>query len=309
METTEIRTVAIIGLGALGIMYGHHLSRVMPFDRLRIIADRGRIQKYESEKVYCNGEQCRFNYVSPEEDTVEPAGLVIFAVKYPGLTEAVEAVRKQVGDDTVILSTLNGITSEEVIGRTYGMEKMIYCVAQGMDAVKEGNRMTYVNMGILCIGDLEPGIISSRVQRVADFFNRVGIPYEVDTNMRKRLWGKLMLNVGVNQTVAVYEGTYETIQREGPARETMIAAMREVMALAPQEGVILTEDDLRYWLALLGTLNPAGKPSMRQDLEAGRPSEVELFAGTIIELGKKYRLPTTVNQLLYDRIKEIESHF
>lgn len=309
METTEIRTVAIIGLGALGIMYGHHLSRVMPFEWLRIIADRGRIQKYESEKVYCNGEQCRFNYVSPEEDTVEPADLVIFAVKYPDLTEAVEAVRKQVGDDTVILSTLNGITSEEVIGRTYGMEKMIYCVAQGMDAVKEGNRMTYVNMGILCIGDLEPGIISSRVQRVADFFNRVGIPYEVDTNMRKRLWGKLMLNVGVNQTVAVYEGTYETIQREGPARETMIAAMREVMALAPQEGVILTEDDLRYWLALLGTLNPAGKPSMRQDLEAGRPSEVELFAGTIIELGKKYRLPTTVNQLLYDRIKEIESHF
>ncbi len=309
MDTKEIRMVALIGLGALGIMYGHHLSKVMPFERLRIIADRERINRYETEKVYCNGELCRFNYVSPEEDAGEPADLVVFAVKYPGLAQAIEAVRKQVGDNTVILSTLNGITSEEVIGRTYGMEKIIYCVAQGMDAVKEGNRMTYVNMGILCIGDLEPGSISPNVRRVADFFERVKIPYEVDTDMRKRLWGKLMLNVGVNQTVAVYEGTYGTIQREGPARETMIAAMREVMALAPYEGVVLTEDDLRYWLALLGTLNPAGKPSMRQDLEAGRPSEVELFAGTIIELGKKYGVPTPVNQELYDRIKEIESHF
>ncbi|NLW45586.1 MAG: ketopantoate reductase family protein [Syntrophomonadaceae bacterium] len=309
MDTKEIKTVALIGLGALGIMYGHHLSKVMPFERLRIIADRARIKRYETERVYCNGEQCRFNYVSPEEDPGEPADLVIFAVKYPGLAEAIEAVRKQVGDNTVILSVLNGITSEEVIGRTYGMEKMIYCVAQGMDAVKEGNRMTYVNMGILCIGDLEPGIVSSRVQRVADFFERVKIPYEVDTNMRKRLWGKLMLNVGVNQTVAVYEGTYGTIQREGEVRETMIAAMREVMALAPHEGVILTEDDLCYWLDLLGTLNPAGKPSMRQDLEAGRPSEVELFAGTIIKLGQQYGIPTPVNQTLYDRIIEMESHF
>ncbi len=309
MEKKEIRTVALVGLGALGVMYGHHLSRVMPFERLRIIADRERIKKYETEKIYCNGEQCRFNYVSPEEDAGEPADLVIFAVKYPGLAEAIEAVRKQVGDNTVIISTLNGITSEEVIGRTYGMEKIVYCVAQGMDAVKEGNRMTYVNMGILCIGDLEPGSISPNVRRVADFFEQVKIPYEFDTDMRKRLWGKLMLNVGVNQTVAVYEGTYGTIQREGPARETMIAAMREVMALAPYEGVVLTEDDLRYWLALLGTLNPEGKPSMRQDLEAGRQSEVELFAGTIIARGKKYGVPTPVNQELYDRIKEIESHF
>lgn len=309
MEKKEIRTVALVGLGALGVMYGHHLSRVMPFERLRIIADRERIKKYETEKIYCNGEQCRFNYVSPEEDAGEPADLVIFAVKYPGLAEAIEAVRKQVEDNTVIISTLNGITSEEVIGRTYGMEKIVYCVAQGMDAVKEGNRMTYVNMGILCIGDLEPGSISPNVRRVADFFEQVKIPYEFDTDMRKRLWGKLMLNVGVNQTVAVYEGTYGTIQREGPARETMIAAMREVMALAPYEGVVLTEDDLRYWLALLGTLNPEGKPSMRQDLEAGRQSEVELFAGTIIARGKKYGVPTPVNQELYDRIKEIESHF
>ena len=50
METTEIRTVAIIGLGALGIMYGHHLSRVMPFEWLRIIADRGRIQKMKVKR-------------------------------------------------------------------------------------------------------------------------------------------------------------------------------------------------------------------------------------------------------------------
>lgn len=47
-------------------------------------------------------------------------------------------VRNQVGKDTVILSVLNGITSEAVIGNILGMEHMLYCVAQGMDAVKMG---------------------------------------------------------------------------------------------------------------------------------------------------------------------------
>lgn len=71
----------------------------------------------------------------------------------------------------------------------------------------------------------------------------------------------------------------------------------------------LTESDLCYWLHVLSTLSPAGKPSIRQDMEAGHYSEVELFAGTVLELGKKYGVYTPVNQELYDRIHYIESQY
>lgn len=146
-------------------------------------------------------------------------------------------------------------------------------------------------------------------KEVAEFFDRTGIPYEVDTNMIKRQWGKFMLNVGVNQTVAVYRGNYGTIQVEGEPRETMIAAMREVIRIAQYEGVTLKEDDLSYWLNVLDQLNAEGKPSMAQDVEAGRKSEVELFAGTVIALYKKHKLaqPTT-NKMLYENIQHIDSH-
>ncbi|MGI6548704.1 MAG: ketopantoate reductase family protein [Syntrophomonadales bacterium] len=306
--TREIKTVSIIGLGALGILYARHLSQKMPLEDLRIIADQERIRRYEQDQVYCNGQRCRFHYITPEK-AGDPADLVIFAVKYNDLDKAIDAVRNQVGEHTIIISTLNGITSETIIGERYGMDRMLYCVAQGMDAVKVGNQMTYANMGILCIGDLEPGTISAKVKMLAEFFDKVDMPYEIDTNMYKRLWGKLMLNVGVNQTVAVYEGDYGLIQREGPARETLIAAMKEVILLSKKEGINLNEDDLNYWLKLLGTLNPKGKPSLRQDLEAKRHCEVELFAGTIVKLGKKHGIPTPVNQELYDKIKLIESTF
>jgi 2-dehydropantoate 2-reductase len=189
------------------------------------------------------------------------------------------------------------------------MDKILYSVAQGMDAVKVGNKLTYDHMGMLCFGDQVPGIISDKVKSVADFFDKIDFPYDLDTNMNKRLWGKFMLNVGVNQTVAVYKSNYGEIQRDGEARETMIAAMREVITLSEYEGINLTEADLNYWLSVLATLSPEGKPSMAQDLEARRYSEVALFAGAVLEMGEKHRLPTPVNKKLFDTIKSIESSY
>ncbi|MDP4145677.1 MAG: ketopantoate reductase family protein [Bacillota bacterium] len=304
----KIKTVSIIGLGALGILFGNHLSKRMPKKDLRIIADENRIEKYRRDKVYCNGEPCEFNYITPE-DLTEPSDLIIFTVKYDGLKNAIKAVKSQVGEQTIILSALNGITSEEVIGEAYSMDKILYCVAQGMDAVKIGNKLAYNHMGMLCFGEGKPGVVSSKAKRVVEFFERMKVPYEAVTDMNKRMWGKFMLNVGVNQTVAVYESNYGEIQREGQARETMISAMREVMALSEKEGINLNEADLNYWLKVLSTLSPEGKPSMRQDLEATRYSEVELFSGTVLKLGEKYGVQTPVNKMLYDRIKFIENQY
>ncbi|MCL6572980.1 MAG: ketopantoate reductase family protein [Bacillus sp. (in: Bacteria)] len=302
----EIKKVSIIGLGALGILFGHHLSKKMPYADLRIIADRDRIKRYENEHVYCNGERSKFTYMTPEQ-LCEPADLIIITVKYDGLTDAIQAIHKHVGENTIILSALNGITSEVVIGQVYEIDKILYCVAQGMDAVKVGNQLSYDHMGLLCFGEREPGIISETVQRVAAFFEKMEVPYEVDTNMVKRQWGKFMLNVGVNQTVAVYESNYGKVQSEGQARDMMLAAMREVIALSEKEGIFLTEADLDYWLSILATLNPDGKPSLAQDVEANRHSEVELFAGTVLEIAEKHRVSTPVNKKLYDRIKIMES--
>lgn len=304
----EIKKVTIIGLGALGILFGHHLTKRMPKGDLRIIADQERIRRYQRDFVYCNGERCEFNYLEPEE-VGEPADLIIFAVKYNGLKDAVQAVKNQVGEHTIILSALNGITSETIIGQTYGMDKILYCIAQGMDAVKVGNRLTYDHMGMLVFGEREPGLISQRVEQVAQFFARMALPFEAVTDMNKRIWGKFMLNVGVNQTVAVQESNYGEIQKKGPARDTMIAAMREVIVLSEKEGIHLSETDLLYWLNVLDTLSPEGKPSMRQDMEARRLSEVKLFSGAVLELGRKHSISVPVNEELYRRIKEIEAGY
>lgn len=301
-----MQTVALIGLGALGVLFAEELSPHLPPENLRIVADGPRLARYQADGVYANGTLLSLHYVDARE-SMPPADVVIFAVKYGGLPEAIDAARQQVGENTLILSALNGIASEALLSEAFGRDKVLYCVAQGMDAVKVGNQLTYSTRGFIRIGEQTAGQVTPRVEALADFLQAHGMPCQVSGDMPHQLWGKLMLNVGVNQAVAVFQGDYGTIQKPGRPRDVMISAMREVMALAPYEAVTLTEDDLTYWLGVLDTLGAAGKPSLRQDLEAGRPTEVALFSGTIRQLGQKHGIPTPVNDWLYAEIKRLES--
>lgn len=118
------------------------------------------------------------------------------------------------------------------------------------------------------------------------------------------MWGKLLCNVGVNQTVSLFAGTYRSVQQEGEAREMMKAAMRETILVANAEGVELSEKDLAEWVLVIDGLNPDGEPSMRQDSKAGRKTEVALFAGTVCELGKKHSIATPVNDLFLEKFQK-----
>lgn len=302
----EIQSTAIIGMGALGLLYGNQIVSRLGSSGLRFIADRKRIQKYHSMEFTVNGEHRTF----PMEDceTAAPADFVIVAVKYNALPEALNTMKNCVGPDTTIISVMNGISSEQMIGERYGREKVLYSIAQGMDAMKFGSSLTYTQAGELRVGALSPEQ-NNRLEAMTAFFDRAGISYTVEDDILHRLWGKFMLNVGVNQTCMAYETTYSGTLVPGEAHDTMIGAMREIIRLAHAEHVNLTEQDLDSYIDLLKTLSPDGMPSMRQDSLSHRPSEVEMFSGTVREMAKKHGLATPVNDRLYKRIREMESQY
>ncbi|WP_130863876.1 ketopantoate reductase family protein [Bacilliculturomica massiliensis] len=304
----RIEKVAIIGLGALGVVYGQKFTERLGRENVFFVADRDRIRRYEKDEVFCNDVKCDFRYVDKDDCGAEKADLVVFAVKYTALEEAIDSVKHVVGDHTLIISVLNGIVSERDIAAVYGSEKVLYCIAQATDAMKEGNRFYYQNEGVLQVGT-GTGERDERLKAVTDLFDRTRIPYLVPEDIMHQLWNKLMLNVGVNQVVAVFETNYGGIQHPGKERELMKEAMREVRDVAAFEGVTLTEEEITQWLNVLDALAPESMPSLRQDTKAHRMTEVELFSGTIRRLGRQYGVPTPVNDFLYQRIREIESEY
>lgn len=301
----SIETVSIIGAGALGAVYAAMLHDMDP-GCVAFVAEGERVERLRREGVIVNGKPYNIPVLSPE-DRAAPADLVMVAVKYQHLDDAIRDMKNRVGVETLIISVMNGIESEERIGAIYGMDRVLYAVSVGIDALREGNRVIYTTQGKLFIGEAANPVLTERVRRVQMLFDRAGIVYETPPDMLRILWWKFMINVGINQASAVLRGPYAVFQAAGEARELMGAAMREVVRLAVKAGVDLSETDIGGFDPYLFRLNPQGKTSMLQDVEAGRKTEVEMFAGQVIELGRCYGVPTPVNQSLFDQIRKIET--
>jgi 2-dehydropantoate 2-reductase len=303
----NIDTITVVGAGAMGTIYASIFYGMEP-DCVRFIADGERFERLFREGLIVNGRQFSIPVVRPL-DKVPPSDLVIFAVKHHHLDEAITDALKLIGDETIVLSVMNGIESEERIGKAYGKEKILYAVAVGMDAVRVGIRINYASPGKILFGEAENPSPSERVERIQTLFDRAGIAWETPFDMVRALWWKFMINVGVNQASAALRAPYSAFQTSQEARELMESAMQEVITLAELEGIHLSRRDLEDWHVVLAGLNPLGKTSMLQDVEAGRKTEVEMFAGKVIELGKRHGTPTPVNQSLFDLIKAIEASY
>ncbi len=300
----KIETIAVAGLGAIGAAYASKLYDINP-QSVKFIANQERAERYRRTGFTINGKPYDFNYVQPEEKGM-PVDMIIVAVKFHDLPQVIEDIRNYVEKDTMILSLLNGISSEKILGSVYGMEKMLYGSCVGIDAVREGSVISYTNIGKINFGEKQNATLSSRVEAVKELFDQAGIPYHIPEDMLRTLWWKYALNVGVNQVSAVLKAPYGVFHEMEDARELMKMAMEEVFILSQKEGVNLKSEDMEEFFKILNTLAPEGKTSMLQDVEAGRKTEVEMLAGTVMNLGKKHGVKTPVNDMLFRMIRVLE---
>ena len=301
-----IEKVAIVGMGALGMLYGEAVVKACGSGALRFVMDKKRYQRHKNDVYKING--VAQNFILASADEVGQADLVIVATKYSGLAEALDEMEALVGPDTVVFSVLNGITSEEKIIERFGDRNVLYCVALGMDAVRKGTELTYEHQGMLKIGCLEEKQRPA-LEAACAFLSRIGVSYSVEKDIKRALWAKLLLNVGINQTCMVYETSYGGALSGSESSKSMLAAMNEVIDVAVAEGVHLTKEDVSDSVSILSKLAYDGLPSMRQDALAKRPSEVELFAGTVLRLAEKHGIAVPVNKRYYEKIKEIEAGY
>lgn len=211
----KIETSALIGLGALGILFGRKMPGV------KVIADAERVARYSAQPVVCNGKECHFDYVTPEQG--QPVDLVLVAVKATVLEQAIKDIKKFVGPDTIIISVLNGITSENDIEAVYPGH-CLWSVAIGMDATRVGRSLTFGAEGRIQFGE-KGGEMTDRVKAVDEYLTACGIASEPCNDILFKQWSKLMVNDGLNQAAAAFDLPYGGLTKPGPAYDKMIEAM------------------------------------------------------------------------------------
>jgi 2-dehydropantoate 2-reductase len=287
----EINNVLICGLGAIGTIYAEIIKRSA---NLKVLVDENRLEKYKNNPIIFNGQSMEFDYILPTCKDFK-ADLVIIATKYDGFFDAVKNIKNFVGDNTVIISLLNGVTSEKYLVQEYGKEKVLYSYFIGHSSVMNGRSIVHDGVNKIVFGSPSANI---NVERVKNFFNSLGINYEIPEDIIYSLWLKFVLNVSCNQISAVKGYTFGDIQSSDSCMKLVINVMKEVIEIAKAEGVNNTDNLLDDALKALNIMSPDGKTSMLQDVEAGRKTEVDIFAGVVTELGKKHGIKTPHNEAL-----------
>ena len=303
----EIKKVLICGVGAIGSIYADKISNYEP-KSLRVLVDKNRLEKYKKSPKIFNGKTLELNYILPEECGYE-ADLIIIATKADGLDDVIENIKNFVGENTIIISLLNGVVSEERIAEKYGWKHTLLSYFIGHSSMRDGNNVTFDGTGDVVFGVKDEKTDKDDVEIVKRYFDKLGISYKTPDNMQRAYWLKFMLNVSSNQPSAIFKMTFGQMQANTEFMDFMKSIMSEVQAIAQAEGVQDTETMIDEAVVSFNKMIPEGRTSMLQDVEAHRKTEVDIFAGTVIELGKKHNIPTPYNKVLYEMIKIIESNF
>lgn len=304
----EIQKVIICGIGAVGAIYANKINEY-DSKNLRILVDPERLEKYQKNPKIFNGKPLNLNYILPD-NTEFKADLILIATKFDGLNDVIKNIENFVKEDTIIISLLNGVTSEEIISQKYGWKHTLISYFIGHSAMRTGNNITHDGTGTIVFGIKDKNKTDSEdILTVKNFFDKVGINYKIPEDMLHSYWLKYMLNVSSNQPSAILRMTFGDMQSNKKFKEFFVKIMKEVQDVAKAEGVQNTETMIDEALVTFNKMIPEGKTSMLQDIEAKRKTEVEMFAGTMIKFGQKHNIPTPYNQVLKDMVEVIEENF
>lgn len=286
---------AIMGTGEYGSNYGSLLLRA-GLD-VTFIA-RG--QRYEEIKrnglhiqLDSQGRKTDIDHVKVTNTPAEvgPVDVVVFAVKNYHVEEAAAQMKPLIGNDTVVLPLQNGVTAAERLATIVGRLHVL----------------GYATVRPNVIGELD-GPVSPRVKAVCAVLTGAGVNVEAVDDIRVPLWNKLVVYAGLSPSL-VARVDFGQAGASSEIRRLVWEASEEAAAVARAEGVNLGPEAGDKTLTILDSYsqkNPRWRPSMLQDLDAGRRLELEDITGVIVHKGTRHGIPTPVMRVCYMILKPYE---
>lgn len=298
----EIRSVAILGAGAVGSYVIWGLSGRKEI-RLGVVAEGERAKRLKQ-----NG--CKINQVvyRPEVWTAEEAhgvDLLIVSLKYGALSGALETIQTVTGENTVVMSLMNGVDSEEIIAEKIGASHLLHAVIK-VASHKEKDGYCFdpdTTIGII-FGELFAPYQSERVQAIEELWRNTGMHFRATKYIQAEMWSKFRLNVCNNLPQAIL-GAGVGCYRDSIHMQAISNGLRqELEEIAAAKGIDLGKADVSSERS--SKVPPSARYSTLQDLDAGRHTEIDMFSGALIRMGKELGIPTPYNEYTYHMIKALE---
>ncbi|MGN0203042.1 MAG: ketopantoate reductase family protein [Coprococcus sp.] len=296
-----IQRVAILGAGAVGSYFISGLQEKLG-DNLWVIAEGSRKERLEREGITINQRKIALNVKTPEE--AHGVDLLLVAVKYGSLEGSLHAIEQAVGDSTIVMSVMNGVDSEEIIGGKIGMERIVFSMIKIASNRKDSSVVfdPSVTEGVF-FGETD-GRRTERIDALAELFDGTGVRYHISEDIIRLIWLKYALNISMNLPQAIVDCNLGAYNDSDYIMDIALKLRAEVVAVAAAKDIDIGNDS-----SVTGSSAakwPKARFSTLQDLDAGRHTEIDMFSGALIRMGRELGIPTPYNELTYDIIKALE---
>ena len=297
----KIQSVAILGAGAVGSYIIWGLSKKDNI-RLGVIAEGDRARRLKEGGCAINGAVYRPEVWTPQE--AQGVDLLVVALKYGSLPGALESIKTAVGSNTVVMSLMNGVDSEELIAAQVGAEHLLYSFIK-VASHKEADGYHFdpdATLGVI-YGERFAPFESERVKAVRELFTDSWVNFRVTEHIQEEMWSKFRLNVCNNLPQAILGAGVGCYRDSVHMKAISDGLRRELEAIATARGIDLrVADAVSHGCAVPAT----ARYSTLQDLDAGRHTEIDMFSGALMRMGKELGIPTPYNEYTYHMIKAME---
>jgi len=304
--------IAVIGAGAMGSIYASFLAQsnnnVLAIDlwedHINAINSNGlRVSGFSGDKTVKNIK------VSKDINDAKGYDLFIIATKAAGVGPVASKLSKIVSKDSIILTIQNGLGAGERIASFMPTDNILLGVAQGFGASMIGpGHAHHNNMSMIRIGEMNGGI-TQRLDNLVQVWCDAGFNAKSFEDIEQLIWEKFVCNVAWSGSCSIFKKTLGQVMENEYMFNIAKGCALEARKMGDLRKVNFTFDDTVDYITEFGKKLLNSKPSMLQDIEAHRLSEIDAINGMVVTLGKEHNVETPYNTAVSSIIKAQEADY
>ena len=302
--------ILILGAGAMGSLFGGRLAEAYPgwnivladvwAEHVRAMREKGLNLTDEDGSRSMKVKALLTSEVSERADVI-----MVFTKAQHTEAALAEIAEAAIDSNTRLVSLQNGLGGRERLAKFVPLERVIIgmttftsdFVAPGV--IKSSGRGLTKMMS--AGGRADDEVMAEFCQAL----NKAGMSSEIDPLVEVQIWKKVGFNSAFNSLCAITRLDCGALGSTEAGRKLLFGLARECAEVAAAHGLELKADDIISLLEDSLVRHARHLPSMLQDIQAGRPTEIDSLNGAIIRLGKEKGVPTPINEMAYDLVMAI----
>jgi 2-dehydropantoate 2-reductase len=296
--------IVVMGAGAIGSLFGALLSKN---NNVSLICRKPHASAIKKSGLYIQGKtrlNVKINALTSVDSVKFFPELLILTVKSYDTESAILQAKKIINKDTIVLSLQNGLDNINKIKKYLKTEKIIAGVTtQGAFFSKPG-AIKHTGNGTTLLGELN-GYKTKRIINIADTFNKAGIKTKTSENILKELWIKAIINSSINPLTALFNCKNGYLL-ENPILENILERIcKESTCIANAYGIEIIDISMIKKTKDVVKDTSENHSSMLQSFLRGKKTEIDSINGKLVEIGKKYGLKPSMNEIMVYSIKSL----